>query len=56
LSTLAGLCCRRILGGLDEIMRTIISEPVLGMSGDICIDKDKPFNRIPPGGACVGRR
>ncbi len=37
----------RIAGGSDEIMRNIIAERVLGMPGDIRVDKDKPFNQIP---------
>ena len=39
----------RIAGGSDEIMRNIIAERVLGMPGDIRVDKDKPFNRVPSG-------
>ncbi len=39
----------RIAGGSDEIMRNIIAERVLGMPGDIRVDKDKPFNQIPGG-------
>ncbi len=39
----------RIAGGSDEIMRNIIAERVLGMPGDIRVDKDKPFNQVPGG-------
>lgn len=39
----------RIAGGTDEILRTIIAERVLGMPGDIRVDKGVPFNAIPSG-------
>jgi alkylation response protein AidB-like acyl-CoA dehydrogenase len=39
----------RIAGGSDEILRNIIAERVLGMPGDIRVDKDLPFNQLPTG-------
>jgi acyl-CoA dehydrogenase len=37
----------RIEGGSDEILKNIIAERVLGLPGDIRVDRDVSFDRIP---------
>ena len=39
----------RIAGGSDEILRNIIAERVLGMPGDVRVDKDVPFRALQTG-------
>jgi alkylation response protein AidB-like acyl-CoA dehydrogenase len=39
----------RLGGGSDEIMKNIIAERVLGLPGDIRVDKNVPFRDIPHG-------
>jgi alkylation response protein AidB-like acyl-CoA dehydrogenase len=39
----------RLGGGTDEIMKNIIAERVLGLPGDVRVDKDTPFKDLPIG-------
>jgi alkylation response protein AidB-like acyl-CoA dehydrogenase len=39
----------RLGGGTDEIMKNIIAERVLGLPGDVRVDKDTAFRDIPTG-------
>ena len=39
----------RIEGGTDEILKNVIAERVLGLPGDIRVDRDVPFSDIPSG-------
>jgi alkylation response protein AidB-like acyl-CoA dehydrogenase len=39
----------RIAGGSDEILRNVIAERVLGLPGDVRVDRDVPFTEVPSG-------
>jgi acyl-CoA dehydrogenase len=40
----------RVEGGTDEILKNIIAERVLGLPGDIRVDKNVAFKDIPTSG------
>ena len=39
----------RIAGGTDEILKNIIAERILGLPGDVRVDKDVAFKELPSG-------
>jgi alkylation response protein AidB-like acyl-CoA dehydrogenase len=39
----------RLGGGTDEILKNVIAERVLGLPGDVRLDKGVPFREIPSG-------
>jgi len=39
----------RLAGGTDEILHNIVAERVLGLPGDVRVDKDQAFQEIPTG-------
>ena len=49
-TTLMRAPAMRVEGGSDEILRNVIAERVLGLPGDVRVDKNIPFNEIPQRG------
>jgi alkylation response protein AidB-like acyl-CoA dehydrogenase len=37
----------KIAGGTDEVLKNIVGERVLGLPGDVRVDKDRPFGDLP---------
>ena len=44
---LLGAPAAHIAGGSDEVMKNILGERVLGLPGDIRVDKELPWSKVP---------